>query len=384
MFRKWAIFRAYIAAWLLTVSVAWGCAGERDLAQLNKRATAAGGVHINTIPAVEFGRNGSGGKGGFGYPVGATRLSNGTIVVADLKDNKVRYFSNSGHLLASVGRTGADGLDSFRAVVWVGQCASDTVFVWDSLKRRIVVLDRSGRYVREFRPPGEAAEIECGHSRVLALLMSPTRLELPRLDGTAPPQFVSLRFVNTSGDTLRSIDGIRSAENRPLGRGTFFTLSGQRAYVGLADSAPIFVYSLRGERLASLPIPREAPRTSTRQHYEEAVSQLVRGLTKDSEREHARKFFLKIPMPRFLPPYSGLFAAEPGILWENVSALGDSETVLRAMDANGVRKGELHIPVSLRVFEMGNDYLLGAYRLKSGDEHVVLYRLQRDAGTNSG
>jgi hypothetical protein len=373
---------AILIGLLWTVTLGGACARERDLGQSNRSASASGGVHIDSRPATEFGRNGSGEKGGFRFPISGTRLSNGNIVIADLRDNNVRYFSGAGHLLTSFGGTGG-GVDSFRAAVWVGQCASDTVFVWDSLRRRIVVLDRNAHYVREFRQPGEPAEMECGRSQVLAVLMSPARLELPRMIGAAPRQLVSLRFVNTRGETLHTIEGILSTENRPLGRGTFFTVAGERLYVGFADSTPIRVYSLKGETVASIPIVTNPPRPPSRELYEEAVSQLVRGLTVDDERQRARMFFLKVPMPQSVPPYSGLFATELGELWQNVSALGDSETILRVNDAHGYLKGEVHIPASLRVFEVGTDYLLGAYRLQSGDEHVVLYRLGGDRRANS-
>ncbi len=95
------------------------------------------------------------------------------------------------------------------------------------------------------------------------------------------------------------------------------------------------------------------------------------------DREPVVEMMRKIPMPERLPFYSGLFADPDGVLWIVLSTPGDSVTRIRAMQDNGEALGEVAIPVGLRVFEVGRDYVLGAYEDERGEPHVAMYRVRR-------
>ncbi len=85
-----------------------------------------------------------------------------------------------------------------------------------------------------------------------------------------------------------------------------------------------------------------------------------------------------LPMPAVLPPYSHLFADADGFLWVQTSWPGDSVTTLRALDAAGRILADVTIPKDMTIFEVGPDYVLGAYEDRIGEPHVALYGMHRD------
>lgn len=98
------------------------------------------------------------------------------------------------------------------------------------------------------------------------------------------------------------------------------------------------------------------------------------GLLSDDDREAALRYFRRIPAPAQLPAYSGLFVSKDGMIWVQASALGDSQTVLSAVTPEGRLLGDIHLPVDVTVFEIGRDYILGAYQRREGEDRVLLYR----------
>ncbi len=80
----------------------------------------------------------------FEYPTGATRLSDGGLVVSDWWAGMLRFFDGSGILERSVGREG-EGPGEFRSITWLDQCAPDSLFAWDPTLDRVTVLDADGR-----------------------------------------------------------------------------------------------------------------------------------------------------------------------------------------------------------------------------------------------
>ena len=88
---------------------------------------------------------------------------------------------------------------------------------------------------------------------------------------------------------------------------------------------------------------------------------------------------MAMPMPELMPPYYGLFADEDGTLWVVTSMPGDTVTHLRAIAADGSIVGDIELPVNLDVFDVGRDYVLGAYLDEGGEQHVVLYGVTESA-----
>lgn len=345
-----------------------GCGGESP-----REGRAVAQWAVDSLPAVEISATASDGALGFLYTQAATRLSDGRIAIADAHDASVRLFDASGKPLGTVGRRG-DGPGEFQTPTWVRQCGADSLFVWDAFQGRVTVLDGAGRYVRQYAEVHNPFELACTRSGIVAGITMPNVTGPPNAKGeayTAP-----LWLGDTQGKITKEIGEVAFGENRPLGRVTRFAVTDDRLYVGTAESDSVDVYALDGRRLhaVSVGVPSRRP---TRRNYERAIDGMVGLITDKDFRERQKQKMLEIPMPEHLPAYSGILTDQAGTLWVVTSALGDSDTRLRAIGDAGDVLGEVRIPAEVRALEVGNDYILGIREDVGGEQHVVLYRMRR-------
>lgn len=342
---------------------------------------AQSGVAVDPRPAVVIRGSSPSGDLRVSRPTGATRLANGDIVIADGTGPAIWFFDAEGRPLRSVGRSGR-GPGEFGIISWLRQCGPDSVFAYDLTLQRLSVLGRDGRIVRQLRMPVVPSILACSPGGVLAVL--------PRYRVDSPPAGpprrvrVPLSLVNSQGRVLRTIGGVQSLEvawvnawlPRPLGRRTSLALFGDRLYVGTGDSAAIEVFGLDGRRLPTI-VLRLPSRSPQRRHLERAIEATSVFLATPLHRRLLRDALMGIPVPDRLPPYSAILADPIGTLWVVTSFPGDSVTRLLEFDSRGQPLGEALIPVELSVFEIGRDYVLGAYEDSEGEPAVALYRLRR-------
>lgn len=332
-----------------------------------------GAWRVDSVPAVDIPGSSPAGTSLYTAATAATRLSSGTIVVADPLDATLRVFDASGRPLRSIGRRGG-GPEEFGAVTWLAQCGRDSIFVRDYAHGRISVLDSAGRFVRQYPDARDALTLACSRAGLVASLATPQVSGPPSARGET--YHVPLTLANTRGDSLAGVAAVKAGENRPLGRMTRLAVSGDRVFVGTADSGVVDLYASDGRRIGGLPVGGER-RQPTRRHYEQAIELQVAALPDRASQEAAKRMLLGIPMPEYLPHYTGLFTDPAGTLWVQLSAPGDGATWLRAVGPAGAVLADVHLPVELTVFEVGDDYILGRYDDGSGEQHVALYRLHR-------
>ena len=118
-------------------------------------ASAQSVWRVDAVPILDVSSNSKSGAVLFSRVTGATRLADGTIVVADLDDNTLHFFSAGGAPLRNVGRAGS-GPGEFRRVTWLGRCGGDSLHVWDMLQRRMSVFAPNGGYVRQYAIPADS------------------------------------------------------------------------------------------------------------------------------------------------------------------------------------------------------------------------------------
>lgn len=135
--------------------------GEGLAAQKQWKITPAPTVDI-TDSGMEMG---TGHDMGLVTPIGAVRLPDGTIAVAEAHSGIVRLFDAAGRAKARVGHAG-DGPGEFRHISWIGQCGGDSAFVWDKIHKRMSVIASSGRIAREFQL--QSRELKSGAPFLLA------------------------------------------------------------------------------------------------------------------------------------------------------------------------------------------------------------------------
>ncbi|HEX7123068.1 MAG TPA: hypothetical protein VF178_11905 [Gemmatimonadaceae bacterium] len=69
-----------------------------------------------------------------------------------------------------------------------------------------------------------------------------------------------------------------------------------------------------------------------------------------------------------------MFTDAEGLLWVDRSFPGDTRTRLHVVGRDGAVIAEVELPRRVRMFEIGSDYIIGAYE---AEPHVVVYRLRR-------
>lgn len=370
---KWTKCFALALGMSWTASNTVACSRGRTGNPTDTRPVAFGALAIRSSPTVDIGIGGVDDRRGFGRVAAATRLSNGDFVILDSRSNTIHAYSRAGHPVWSFGRTGG-GADGFRAASWLGRCHGDSLFTWDPLEGRVVVVGPNGAFGRQFRQPSNTAAMRCTPAGVIAVLTAPPPNGKPPQSGESPRRVGTVYLANALGDTTASVGPVSFAENRPMGRATFVATAGRRLYVGTADSGSVDAYTLDGQHEAAIRVTGDRLRSPTRREYRAAIAQLVAGLRYEKDRDAAARYLRRIPMPSVAPPYSGVFTAPDGTVWVDTSEPGDTHTVLRAVSSTGQPVGELHLPLDLRVLEVGDDYIVGAHRTARGEERVIAYR----------
>ncbi len=347
------------------------CAEESPEHPSEHTATATGALTIDPMPALDIVATGVDGLV-IGSVVDATRLSNGSIAVADRADSRILFLDSSGRFVRESGHRGK-GPGEYTSLASIQQCSRDTLFVWDRMQGQMVVLDSAGELVRQYRPRGNPDDVVCSLHGDFALT---TLVSRHAPSARAPLARGIVDLTNARGDSVGSLGEIGLGESRPLGSVTKIAMSHERVYVGAGDAALVAAYSLAGEPLDTFRLGR-ARRAPSESNYEAAIEELVTSLRSESDREPAREYLRKIPMPEYLPAYRNLLTDTSGALYAVTSALGDGVTEIQVVDPNGKRIGELRLPVDVTVFEVGTDYILGATEDPKGEEHILLYHIAR-------
>jgi hypothetical protein len=351
---------------------------------------------VDARPALEVA--GAGARGGvlFGNANWATRLANGTIVIADASGPALHFIDATGKLIKSTGRAG-QGPGDFRTVTWVAKCGAEGIVAWDFPQTRATSFDDAGTMRRTFPLGGRggAQTSSSCNGKAQFVQMGGFR----RVEPSTPPDpslgysfmqfFAAPQIVGTRSDTLATLAEVPVGEMvlgnmggrgaggmpRPIGAQTAFALAMDRLYVGIADSSLVAVFGLDGKRTGTINV-QSSLRRATRVHYERAA-EISLAMVPAPMREGARRWVLAIPMPEKLPPFTGLFVDPSGTLWVVLSAPGDANTQLRGFAADGRVVGNLTLPVNLNVFEVGADYVLGAREDADGEQYVTVYSFRR-------
>ncbi|HSW31503.1 MAG TPA: hypothetical protein VLH75_18600 [Longimicrobiales bacterium] len=310
------------------------------------------------------------------YPVGAARLSNGNVVVADQWAKSVVYLDPSGGLVRTVGRAGG-GPGEFGSPSWVGQCGPDSVFVWDVRQSQMSVLDSAGTIVREYAPPRNPTIFRCTRGGSFAVFGQPVEETASLGEALSTRLTAPLRFEDASGDSVGAVGNVPVWDNSILGKITQYALAEGRLYVGTVDSASLDVYGLEGGRLGTIPLSVE-PRSATEANVEAWLDAQAEAYHEDREREMYKRIMRNnSAVPEQLPLYTDLAVDPEGVLWVVLSSPGDGETRFLVVAPDGTLLAELRLPTEVKLYEVGHDYLLAGIHHGTGIPGIALYRFTR-------
>lgn len=362
-------------------------------------ASAQAAWRVDAAPTLDLSSSTKSGTVLFARVTSATRLQDGTIVVADRDDNALHYFDAAGKPLRTAGRAGS-GPGEFRNLAWMGRCSGDSVHVWDFSLHRMAVFAPNGAFDRQYALPSDTAvksaptmTLACSPAGVIAFQGQPVfpKVRTPPKDPAKPTReerairtAAQVSMANTGGKVGRQFGELPSGSMYVMGGGwfplplastTYVAVAGHRIFIGVADSNSTVVAVTQdgAPHVIKLTLPA---RPTTAQHRDRAAVAMA-SLAPAQLRKMAEDSLKLSPMPAMLPPYSGLFGDTDGVLWVQVTVPGDANTRLRAIGPNDQTLGEVTLPANVVIHEVGRDYILGAYDDADDVPHLVMFRLHR-------
>ena len=325
-----------------------------------------------------------GGAVNFALPAGATRLSDGSLLIADRGGLSIQLFDPAGKLLKTAGRNG-EGPGEFQTMAWAGACGRDSMLVWDPRLHRASVVGKSGAVARQFTIAADvprALWFSCGTGGAIAYLSEPTGRQASTIPNVMLMQ-ANVVTVGRDGALVKNHGQIsggewfapgRGAFPRPLGMTTSIAMVSESLVIGIGDSASVLVIAPDGKR-TTLPIPAQR-RPPTQEEFDAAV-QTIGSMAPGALRQTAIDALSKAPLPQLLPPYAAVLADAAGLFWVQLSPSGAKQVDFLAMRLDGRVVARVRLPRGLSIYEVGRDFVLGSYN-DSGDEvHVAVYRLKR-------
>lgn len=347
------------------------------------------GAVASDDPAFEFSRI-----------AGATRLSDGRIVVVEGLTAEIRWFDAEGRHLATRGGRGG-GPAEFNAAFSLHRLPGDTILVEDRPRIRHVLFGPDMEFARA-ETLDQAGLAETGQRAECADMTLPDRSLLlcrPEPGGRPAEQsghFRSYsRFVRLSWDLTSESrmglyggleqwgvdmgDGRTRFEIHPFHARTATAAGGDPLRVATAlnpeYSVEIWTPDGRLERIVRRPGAERMPTAQDRTEVRERFAQRV------PDEVIRNRFLAEMDEPDTVPPIRRLTLGPGGDLWilRDTQSAPERVAVHDVFNAQGRFLGEVHLPEGTFILEVGEDYLLGLRMDEMGVPFVELYRLERAA-----
>lgn len=326
---------------------------------------------------------------------GATRLSDGRIVVANAGSSELRWFDADGAPLMSAGGAGG-GPGEFQRMGRLLLGEGDSVVVYDGGTARVSVFSPEGEYARGLvlgLAEGAPAQLVGLLRGGVMLAQTSVRAEMERMvsqmvSGTHRGQ-ISLVSLSPEGaplDTLGAFPGaegyIRIGEGSiEILRGPFYRqpryVAGQHGvWVATQDAREIDLYQ-EGALVRRVRFPGEpGPPTPA------MVDAWVERSTADAPPEVAvqrAEGLRAIELPGRLPSFGAAIADADGNLW--IADFDDGIAPTEAWSVlapDGRVLARIGLPDGFTPYDAGDDWIIGRALDELDVEHVQLYRILKD------
>lgn len=316
---------------------------------------------------------------------GATRLSDGRIVIVNGGRNELRFYSPSGMLVRTFGRKG-DGPGEFRYTGGIWRLPDDTVAVWDGGTRRLTVLAPDGSLVRSTLLAGGAANPEA--INVLdngSFLLQDELFDIPKTGFKEATLTISRHTVD--GSIVAKVGSYPHArvglypEIRMMGAPLFeprTSATGSRDgyWIGTGRSYEAAAYDTTG-RLTRIVRWLGPTREITTEDVEASQRQRLVSATPESRERYELMFRVQPVAPQF-PAYNRVIGNRDGqLLVETFVRPGMTTTQWLLFDSDGRLAGRITPPPAFRIFEFSTTHVLGVHEDEDEVESIRLYTLTR-------
>lgn len=323
--------------------------------------------------------------------VGGLRLNDGRIILAERFTNGLRVYDAEGVFIGDIGGPG-EGPGEYEYIRGLDRCAGAPVVAFDlhwDMKRydeNLQLLDERSSLLPGIG--GTPYFFDCG----------PSGHWFATGWGNREAHFQAGYFVATApvvlgmGDSILVDFGERLSSERigtarddgtptgsgphPFGRRTSLAIGPNRVYMGDGSDFRIERFDLRGD---SLPwVEWDGPNLEiTREHLD--IYGSVRLETVSSAQKPALRRWLKAlsEVERF-PAYDALRVDPVGNLWVRYFRKpGEADSRWVVLNEAGNLIGEVRLPGSTKLLDIGSDYLLVVEKDDLDVESVLLFRLDR-------
>lgn len=317
-------------------------------------------------------------------------LTDGTIVIANAGTFQLRFYDSGGRHLRSAGREGA-APGEFQSLALAGVFDGDSLLTYDMSQRRASVFAPDGTFTRSFSVPvsleGTAtrpAGVLSDGSLVLVRLSIPTdRTPLHRIPnaidvvpsrGGAP---ISLGvFGGAEQLRFRLRDGYGGVWGVPFGPAVSYAAARDRIVVATTEAFSLRVYDSGGRALRVIR-QQGAPRALHPREFDRVRASTLANRPPD-QRMMLEQVFEQLPRHPTLPFFDELLIDRVGNAWVRDYALeSDVSHTWQVFDRDGRLIAAIQTPSSLRILDVGADYMLATTTDELGVERVRKYELRK-------
>jgi hypothetical protein len=354
-----------------------------------------GGWTVGETPSVDIGGRADESAYDLFQVVGAVRLADGRIIIADAGTQQLRFYAPDGTHLHTAGGVG-EGPGELTGLGLMVTLPGDTLLTFDFRQVRISRFDHNGTFLDAHSLAG----IERASLRMIGALGDGAILS--RSGGAFAPRSLPpgvgrdtalylvhqlpVAHLDTVGrfpDTERFVKNegqLTTTQMLPFGRQTVVSTSGDQIVVGIGDTNELRVYNRSGAVHAI--IRWDVAIRPVTPDQVEAYKQAERGRlgTSGNVEPRFRAMFEQaleqMPYPSTHRPYDALWVDRDGSLWV-LDPIMPSDTALRfqVFDSGGKWLGGVSMPERFRPTDLGRDYVLGVWADDDDIEHVRLYPL---------
>lgn len=339
-------------------------------------------------PAVSIGSVDGPEGGNLFNVVGAARLHDGRILIANAGTSEIKVFDQEGAFIEAWGRAG-EGPGEFSNLGGMAAWMGDSVAAWEWTGERLTIFDSQGHPGRSIATrlgdslPAPPLSVSTDGQLLVATLLrfSPANIEFGLISRPRP-----YALLGPSGETLANLGEYSSGElyvpenllitPHPYGRGALATIWGSEVVIGLTHTFEVRVFDGQGH-LSRIIRREHEPVGVDRSHMDDWMAGRLANAD-EAERRRLQAVSEEFPLVESFPAYSSLMDDPLGYLWIQDYALPSADRVVWSVfDRSGQIIGSVETPEAREVLEIGPDYLLTLHADDLNVEYVQMWHLDR-------